>query len=113
MRREASSFGFGFSGRPRGPPPPPPAGAAGEGKAGRRGTARLDCVWIRWTGPMGLIWKQRQLAVGQPILITPDIRSVSDKSVLLMNQETMHGVKAQLQIGEGAEFEALADYRQG
>ncbi len=25
----------------------------------------------------------------------------------------MHGIKAQLQIGEGAEFEALADYRQG
>ena len=82
-------------------------------KAERRGTARLDCVWIRWTGPLGLIWKQRQLAVGQPILITPSIRSVGDKTVLLLNQETMHGVKAQLQIGEGAEFEALADYRQG
>ena len=25
----------------------------------------------------------------------------------------MHGIKAQMQIGEGAEFEALADYRQG
>jgi uncharacterized protein (DUF58 family) len=82
-------------------------------KAERRGTARLDCVWIRWTGPMGLIWKQRQLAVDQPILITPDIRSVSDKGVQLLNQEAMFGIKAQLQVGEGAEFEALADFRPG
>jgi uncharacterized protein (DUF58 family) len=82
-------------------------------RAERRGTARLDCVWIRWTGPMGLIWKQRQLAVDQPILITPDIRSVSDKGVLLLNQEAMFGIKAQLQVGEGAEFEALADFRPG
>jgi uncharacterized protein (DUF58 family) len=82
-------------------------------KAERRGTARLDCVWIRWTGPIGLIWKQRQLAVGQPILITPDIRSVSDKSVQLLNQEAMFGIKAQLKVGEGAEFEALADFRPG
>jgi len=82
-------------------------------KAERRGTARLECVWIRWTGPLGLVWKQRQLALGQPILITPDIRSVSDKSVLLLNQEAMFGVKAQLQVGEGAEFEALADFRPG
>jgi len=82
-------------------------------RAERRGTARLMCVWIRWTGPLGLIWKQRQLALDQAILITPDIRSVSDKSVLLLNQEAMFGVKAQLQVGEGAEFEALADFRPG
>jgi uncharacterized protein (DUF58 family) len=81
--------------------------------ADRRGTARLDCVWIRWTGPLGLVWKQRQLALGQGIAITPDIRAIGDKSVQMMNQEAMFGIKAQLQVGEGAEFEALADYRQG
>ena len=79
----------------------------------RRGTARLENIWIRWTGPLGLIWKQRQLALGQAILITPDIRAVSDKGVQMMNQEAMFGIKAQLQVGEGAEFEALADYRPG
>ncbi|HMG48198.1 MAG TPA: DUF58 domain-containing protein [Allosphingosinicella sp.] len=82
-------------------------------KADRRGTARLDCVWVRWTGPLGLVWKQRQLALGQGIAITPDIRAIGDKSVQMMNQEAMYGIKAQLQVGEGAEFEALADYRQG
>ncbi|HYI47697.1 MAG TPA: DUF58 domain-containing protein [Allosphingosinicella sp.] len=82
-------------------------------KADRRGTARLDCVWIRFAGPLGLMWKQRQLALGQGILITPDIRGVSDKSVQMLNQEAMYGIRAQLQVGEGAEFEALADYRPG
>jgi uncharacterized protein (DUF58 family) len=81
--------------------------------ADRRGTARLDCVWIRWTGPLGLVWKQRQLALGQTIAITPDTRAIGDKGVQMMNQEAMFGIKAQLQVGEGAEFEALADYRQG
>jgi uncharacterized protein (DUF58 family) len=82
-------------------------------KAERRGTAQLDCVWIRFAGPLGLIWKQRQLALDQPILITPDIRGVGDKGVQMINHEAMYGIKAQLQVGEGAEFEALADYRQG
>jgi uncharacterized protein (DUF58 family) len=82
-------------------------------KADRRGTARLDCVWIRWTGPLGLVWKQRQLSLAQEIAITPDIRALGNKGVEMLNREAMFGIKAQLQVGEGAEFEALADYRQG
>jgi uncharacterized protein (DUF58 family) len=82
-------------------------------EAERRGTGRLDCVWIRWPGPLRLVWKQRQLALNQAIAIAPDIRALGDKSVHMVNQEAMYGIKAQLQVGEGAEFEALADYRQG
>jgi uncharacterized protein (DUF58 family) len=81
--------------------------------AERRGTARLDSVWVRWTGPLGLVWKQRQLGLDQPVLITPDIRWVREKSAQLVNRDAMHGQIAQLQVGEGAEFEALTDYRQG
>jgi uncharacterized protein (DUF58 family) len=82
-------------------------------KAERRGTVRLDNVWIRWTGPLGLIWKQRQMGLGQEVLITPDLRPVRDKGVQMLNRDAMFGIKAQLQIGEGAEFEALAEFRQG
>ncbi len=82
-------------------------------KAERRGTARLERVWVRWTGPIGLVWKQRQLDLDQAVLITPDIRQVREKSAQLVNRDAMHGQIAQLQVGEGAEFEALADYRQG
>jgi uncharacterized protein (DUF58 family) len=79
----------------------------------RRGIARLENVWIRWTGALGLVWKQRQMGLVQDVLITPDIRAVRDKGVQMVNRDALYGVKAQLQIGEGAEFEALADYRQG
>ena len=79
----------------------------------RRSTARMDAIWIRWTGLFGLVWKQRQLALDQAVLVTPDIRPVQEKSAQLVNRDAMHGQIAQLQIGEGAEFEALADYRQG
>jgi len=82
-------------------------------RAERRGTARLESIWIRWTGPLGLVWKQRQLGLGQEVMITPDIRAVRDKAMQMVNRDALFGVKAQLQVGEGAEFEALADYRQG
>ncbi|HKR24350.1 MAG TPA: DUF58 domain-containing protein, partial [Allosphingosinicella sp.] len=81
--------------------------------AERRGTARLENIWVRWPGPLGLVWKQRQLALGQDVVIAPDIRAVRDKGVRMVNRDALHGIRAQLQIGEGAEFEALADYRQG
>ena len=82
-------------------------------QADRRGTVRLDNIWIRWRGPLRLLWKQRQLGLGQDILITPDIRQLREASAQMINREAMFGIRAQMQIGEGAEFEALADYRQG
>ncbi len=79
----------------------------------RRGTAMIKQVWLRWPGLFGLVWKQKQLALGEAILITPDIRPVREKSAQMLRRDAMHGLIAQLQLGEGAEFEALADYRQG
>ncbi len=82
-------------------------------RAERRGTAMLDAIWVRWKGPLGLVWKQRRLALDRPVLISPDIRPVRDEAPRLINRDAMHGMIAQMQVGEGAEFEALADYRQG
>ncbi len=82
-------------------------------RAVRRGTIRFPNVWVRWRGPLGLVWKQRQLGLDQAVLVTPDIRAVQDKSLMLQTRDAMHGLVAQLQIGEGAEFEALAEFRQG
>lgn len=82
-------------------------------KAERRGTAMLDTAWLRWPGPLGLVWKQRRFGFAQPVLITPDIRPVREASAQMVNRDAAHGLVAQLQVGEGAEFEALTDYRQG
>jgi uncharacterized protein (DUF58 family) len=81
--------------------------------AERRGIAGLRMIWLRWRGPLGLVWKQRARALDQDVLIVPDIRPVRDKGIQMANREALYGQKAQLQVGEGAEFEALAAYRQG
>ena len=82
-------------------------------QAARRGSAALQNAWLRWRGPFGLVWKQRLLGLGQQIAIVPDIRAVRAKSLELASRDSPHGLIAQLQTGEGAEFEALTDYRQG
>ena len=82
-------------------------------QAERRGSGRIAALWLRLPGLLGLVWKQRLIEIDRPILVTPDIRPTRDEGIQLASRETMHGQIARQQIGEGAEFESLADYRQG
>jgi uncharacterized protein (DUF58 family) len=79
----------------------------------RRGVAELKQVWMRWHGPLGLVWRQKEAALDARILITPDIRPVRQKSAQLLHRDAMHGMVAQLQVGEGSEFDALTEYKPG
>lgn len=79
----------------------------------RRGRATLEHVWLRWRGPLGLVWKQKRLRLDEAVLIVPDIAAVRARSAHILHRDMMHGLVAQMQLGEGAEFEALADFRQG
>ena len=88
-------------------------GAEFEFTALRRGEARLGPVWLRWLGPLGLVWRQKNLTLEQTVAVTPDIRPVREMSAQLMQRDTSFGMIAQRQLGDGAEFEALAEFRQG
>jgi uncharacterized protein (DUF58 family) len=79
----------------------------------RRGEAPTGPLWLRWQGPLGLIWAQRVIAIDQPIVIAPDIRPVREHTARMLQRDYSFGQIAQLQVGEGAEFESLADYRPG
>lgn len=81
-------------------------------QAARRGKAMLDRVWVRWAGPMGLVWKQRVDAIDIQILVTPDVRPVRNESAAFL-RDAMQGLLARLEMGIGAEFQALTDFRQG
>jgi uncharacterized protein (DUF58 family) len=81
--------------------------------ARRRGTARLERCWLRWRGPLGLVWKQKKPALEQTLLITPDIRPVRTLSAQMLSRDSIHGLIAQRQAGEGAEFDSLTEYRPG
>lgn len=93
--------------------------ATGEGtvewplKARRRGEGRLERVWLRWTGPLGLVAMHGRFDLGRPIGITPDIASVRSMAMKFNQQDAFFGQKPMRQQGEGSEFRALRDYVPG
>jgi uncharacterized protein (DUF58 family) len=78
----------------------------------RRGSDGFDRLWWRWTGPLGLIWRQREQTIAMQVLITPDIRPVRESAQLLL-RDAQAGEQARLDRGEGSEFEALAEWQSG
>ena len=80
--------------------------------AERRGTGRVEAIWVRLPGLLGMVWKQRRIAIDRTIIITPDIRPTRREGIQLATRE-LHGQIARPESGEGAEFEALSDFRQG
>lgn len=81
--------------------------------AGRRGLATLGPLWLRWAGPLGLVWIQKVVTLDQTVTVAPDLRPVREKSIQLLHRDAAHGLVAQLHLGEGTEFESLAEYRPG
>lgn len=79
----------------------------------RRGQARISDIWVRWHGPMGLVAQQRRFATNSLTLVTPDARPVRSEGIRLFQRDAMHGLIAQLERGEGTDFEALADFQPG
>lgn len=79
----------------------------------RRGTARIERVWLRWRGPLGLAWRQRIEIANGELPILPDIRPVHERGALLFRRHALDGLIAQLERGEGSEFETLAEYHPG
>lgn len=78
----------------------------------RRGTEVLVRLDARWRGPLGLVWRQRSLALDRAIVITPDVRLVRDGAHALLRDAEV-GEMARVDRGEGSEFEALTEWRSG
>ncbi|WBO24043.1 DUF58 domain-containing protein [Sphingomonas abietis] len=81
-------------------------------EAARRGIGRLSAVWLRWKGPLGLIWKQRRELRDDRVLITADLRPVREQSQLLI-QQAQTGETARRQVGTGSEFQSLVPWSTG
>jgi uncharacterized protein (DUF58 family) len=82
-------------------------------RAARRGTARIDRVWLRWRGALGLVWKQRDIALDTAIAILPDIRPLHEKGARIFQRHALQGLMAQVDRGDGADFDALVEFRSG
>jgi len=81
--------------------------------AARRGEARIEALWMRWRGPLGLVWKQRRFAVEGRIAVVPSLRAASEEGKRLFQRNSWFGLRQQRLRGEGSEYEALTEYRAG
>ena len=81
--------------------------------ATRRGQAPIEGLWMRWAGPLGLVWKQRKFAIEGAITVVPSLRAVTDEGSRLFQRNSWFGLRQQRFRGEGTEFEALAEYQPG
>lgn len=79
----------------------------------RRGTARIERLWQRWRGPLGLMYRQRTLPLDLDIPVVPNVRAVRAVALRLTTMDAPFGIKAQKQHGDGSEFDALRDYVPG
>ena len=81
--------------------------------ASRRGQALIEALWLRWTGPFGLVWKQRRFAIDQAVAVVPSLRAVTEEGSRLFQRDSWFGMRQQQLRGEGSEYEALAEYQAG
>jgi uncharacterized protein (DUF58 family) len=79
----------------------------------RRGSAQVTSLWLRWEGVFGLMAQQRRFTIYAQTLITPDIGLVRSEGVRLFQRDALHGLIAQLERGEGTDFDALVDFQAG
>lgn len=79
----------------------------------RRGEGRLHRLWARWTGPLGLVWKQHADSVELPLRVGADIKGIKAEAMRLFARDALFGIKAQIDVGEGAEFHALREFQAG
>lgn len=79
----------------------------------RRGMGRIDRLWLRWKGPLGLVWKQKVMPLDARIAILPDLRPVHDKGAQIFQRHALQGLMAQVDRGDGSDFDALVEFRSG
>ena len=79
----------------------------------RRGTARLEHLWLRWLGPLGLVWKQHRTTTDTDLRILPDTRPVRERGARLFQRHAILGLMAQTDRGEGSDYDSMVEYRPG
>ena len=79
----------------------------------RRGEGRLEKLWLRWTGPLGLAWIQHAHSLSRTVPVIPDVESVREEAVRLFERNNDNGLQVRLDRGRGSEFHALRDFQPG
>ena len=79
----------------------------------RRGIARFEQLWLRWSGPFGLAWNQGTIKLDLSFPVLPDLRPVHDQGARIFQRHALEGLIAQTTHGEGSDFDTLVDFQTG
>lgn len=79
----------------------------------RRGTAAIDRLWLRWSGPLGLGARQVERALAAQVRVWPDLSPVRSPELQHFLRDAQFGLIARRIRGEGTQFEALSEYEPG
>jgi uncharacterized protein (DUF58 family) len=77
----------------------------------RRGPTVLGAIWLRWQGPLGLLWNEGKHGEPRTIETLPDTRQVRAHALRLRSRpEDRAGMKVEHYLGDGSEFDALRQF---
>lgn len=78
-----------------------------------RGTGAIRAIWLRWSGPFGLMRCRKISNPDVEIPIVANSRAVRAAAIAFYARDARYGQKQQRHKGEGTEFNALKDYAKG
>lgn len=84
-----------------------------DGVAVRRGSVHVGKLWLRWRGTFGLVWKQRLIDADARVAVLPDVRAVHERGAQIFQRHALQGLMAQIDRGDGTDFDALVEFRSG
>lgn len=74
----------------------------------RRGTFALRRLWLRWSGPLGLVARTWSRELDRPVRVVPDVRAARAVALRFFgSRSARQGLKIERYVGEGSEFESL------
>jgi uncharacterized protein (DUF58 family) len=80
----------------------------------RRGSAKVEAIWLRWRGPLSLVERTRRHALDVVVPIVPNVRAVRQAALKLSRASaSFAGLKAERFLGDGSEFDSLREYEPG
>lgn len=83
--------------------------------APHRGAGRLEALWSRLEGPLGLIHRiDRHRLDDAPVRVVPNVRRVRELTLAHFGSQPLRGgLKLERRAGDGGEFDAMVGYAQG
>lgn len=79
----------------------------------RRGSVAFGRLDVRWSGPFGLVRRQKHVAATAELLIAPDIRPLASLGARLLAEDARDGLSLQPWLGDSGVFDSLVEYRTG